>query len=146
MDIVRLRVLTLKSKVFFLNKNTEKTVGEIIKDDSYKIIKAYYMNHKISFNEEVLNILKEKYPLFYKIEKPGIDKCWNKKIFTAPNWEEKDYEELKKIIISKKINKQKIDDELMSIYNFKKYNHQKTKDNMNLSVSKKDLMGKNHGR
>ena len=145
MDIVKLRTLTKKSKVFFIHENTEKTVGDFLEKDHFKILKAYYTLEKISFTDEVLDILKSIYLNFYKIEKPGKDLNFKKHIFTNIDYTSKTYKELLAMIRALRINNKFVPDVLITAFGIAKKEREKTKDNMDLNVSKLSLQGKNQG-
>jgi UDP-glucose 6-dehydrogenase len=110
-------------------------------------LKAYYTLEKISFTDDVLDILKSIYFNFYKIQKPiGKDLNFSKNIFTNIDYTGKTYKELLAIIRALRINNKLVPDALITAFNIAKKEREKwTKDNMNLNVSKLSLQGKNQG-
>jgi hypothetical protein len=144
MDITRLRTLTLKSKAFFYS-DPNWTIEKLINDKSYIVLKTYYEQEKISFNQEVLDILKEKYGNFIEIDKPSKLKGWHDVIFQN-NYHEMTYDRLKKICIYQKLKYGQVKKELWLITKQKKGKMIDTEVKASLKISKKDLQAKNHGR
>jgi len=143
--MILLRKLTLKSIASFYYDQKEMTVEMLIKDKPYEVLKAYYNLEKITFNEDVLNILKQSFISFYEITKPGIDKDYKSKIFGQQNYDTKSYEDLK--LISRRIlfKGGMISNSLKNALKQKKLANQLTEDNINVLQSKSLLMSKNHG-
>jgi len=73
-DRVALRKLTLKSKWDFSPKHQGISIQDVLDFNPKSVLWAYLNLEKISFTDEVLDILKQKYPTLELIEKPGIDK------------------------------------------------------------------------
>lgn len=145
MDITRLRTLTLKSKAFFYyDKNW--TIEKLISDKSFLVMKAYYEQEKISFNQEVIDILKEKYPNFFEIEKPSKLMDWYDKVMNVQSYEEMPYEKLSRIHKSNMIKKGVSSPRLLNELRKKKAEKIRKEAESRLVISKKDLQGKNHGR
>jgi len=147
MDITRLRTLTLKSNAFFYS-DPKWTIEKLINDKPSYVIKAYYEQEKISFNQEVLDILKAKYPEFIEIEKPSKLMSWKSIIYSKinNNYAELSYQELKKIIVWHKIRKIPVNNLLIQVWANKKQEHMRKNDNINLVINKKSLQEKNHGK
>jgi hypothetical protein len=144
MDITRLRTLTLKSKAFFYH-DPNWTVDKLINDKSYLVLKAYYEQEKISFSQEVLDILKNKFPNFIEIDKPSKLKGWNDVVFKN-NYHEMTYDRLRKICIYQKLKYGHVNKELWLITKQKKGKMLDVEVKSKLRISKKDLQGKNQGR
>jgi hypothetical protein len=145
MDITRLRTLTLKSKAFFYyDKNW--TIEKLISDKSFLVMKAYYEQEKISFNQEVLDILKDKYPNFFEIEKPSKLMDWYDKVMNVQSYEEMPYEKLSRIHKANMIKKGVSSPRLLNELRKKKAEKIRKEAESRLVISKKDLQGKNHGR
>ena len=144
MDITRLRTLTLKSKAFFYS-DPNWSVEKLINDKSFFVLKTYYEQEKISFNQEVLDILKEKYNNFIEIDKPSKLKGWQDIIFQN-NYHEMTYDRLRKICIYQKLKYGQVNKELWLITRQKKGKMLDTEVKSRLKISKMDLQGKNHGR
>lgn len=144
MDITRLRTLTLKSKAFFYS-DPNWTVEKLIKEKSYVVMKAYYEQEKLSFNQEVLDILKEKYPRFIEIDKPSRLVGWNNIVFVE-TYENMPYDKLVKIHRYKMAKYGKSSHILINEMRRKKSDDNRKKFVSKLEISKRDLQGKNHGR
>ncbi len=144
MDITRLRTLTLKSKAFFYF-DPNWTIEKLINDKSFIVLKTYYEQEKISFNQEVLDILKDKFPNFIEIDKPSKLKGWHDIIFQN-NYHEMTYDRLRKICIYQKLKYGQVNKELWLITKQKKAKMFDTELKSRLRISKVDLQGKNHGR
>jgi hypothetical protein len=144
MDITRLRTLTLKSKAFFYF-DPNWTIEKLINDKSFIVLKTYYEQEKISFNQEVLDILKDKFPNFIEIDKPSKLKGWHDIIFQN-NYHEMTYDRLRKICIYQKLKYGQVNKELWLITKQKKAKMFDTELKSRLRISKIDLQGKNHGR
>ena len=144
MDITRLRTLTLKSKAFFYF-DPNWTIEKLINDKSFIVLKTYYEQEKISFNQEVLDILKGKFPNFIEIEKPSRLNEWNDVIFKN-NFEDFTYEKLLKIHSYIRIRDGKANLFILNILKKKKSKIVRTKAHTKMTISKIDLQGKNHGR
>tara|TARA_R110000868_G_scaffold408650_1_gene692111 strand:- start:832 stop:1266 length:435 start_codon:yes stop_codon:yes gene_type:complete len=144
MDIVNLRTLTLKSKAFFYS-DPNWTIEKLINDKSFVVLKTYYEQEKISFNQEVLDILKSKYSNFIEIDKPSKIKGWHDIIFKN-NYHEMTYDRLKKICIYQKLKYGQVNKEIWLIMKKKKSEMINSESKSRLQISKKDLQGKNHGK
>lgn len=144
MDIVRLRILTLKSKAFFYS-DPNWTMDKLINDKSFIVLKTYYEQEKISFNQEVIDILKEKYENFIEIDKPSKLKGWQSIIFQN-NYHEMTYDRLRKICIYQKLKYGKVNKELWLITKQKRAKMLDSEVKSRLRISDRDLQGKNHGR
>ena len=144
MDITRLRTLTLKSKAFFYF-DPNWTIEKLINDKSFIVLKTYYEQEKISFNQEVLDILKGKFPNFIEIDKPSKLKGWHDIIFQN-NYHEMTYDRLRKICIYQKLKYGQVNKELWLITKQKKAKMFDAELKSRLKISKMDLQGKNHGR
>lgn len=144
MDITRLRTLTLKSKAFFYY-DPNWTIEKLITDKSGTILKAYYEQEKISFNQEVLDILKSKYPHFIEIEKPSKLIGWRDIIFKN-SYDNMPYDKLLSIHRYQMMKYGRVDNNLRYIMKKKKVDKARVEMKSKLNISKKDLQGKNHGR
>lgn len=144
MDITRLRTLTLKSKAFFYF-DPNWTIEKLISDKPFIILKTYYEQEKISFNQEVLDILKGKFQNFIEIDKPSKLERWQDVIFQN-NYHEMTYERLRKICIYHRLKYGRVNKEIWILMKNKKNKMIETEIKSRLVVSKKDLQGKNHGR
>jgi hypothetical protein len=144
MDITRLRTLTLNSKAFFY-ADPNWTIEKLINDKPFMVLKAYYEREKISFNQEVLDILKEKFPKFIEIDKPSKLKGWNDIIFEG-NYHEMTYDRLRKMCIYQKLKHGKVNRELWLITKQKKAKMLDAEVKASLNISSKQLQAKNHGR
>ncbi len=105
---VALRKLSFKSKWDFSSKHQGLTIEDVLKFYPKSIYWAYTHLERISFVDEILDILDEKYPTFRRINKPGIDKEQFNEL-EALNvrvnfWEKYSLEELEKIKTAKNIN------------------------------------------
>jgi hypothetical protein len=148
MEITRLRVLTLKSKAFFFKASPEWTIETLWNEKPVKILDAYYNQEKISFNDEIINLIKEKFDRFFEIEKPGkIDFDFRDVIFgdKESDWALKKTDELLKLIAWYRIKKIPCPKKLLGAYQMSKNKSKTKKDNLNISISKKSLQSKNHG-
>jgi hypothetical protein len=145
MDITRLRILTLKSKAFFYyDKNW--TVEKLISDKSFLVMKAYYEQEKISFNQEVLDILKEKYPRFFEIEKPSKLMDWYSKVMNVEAYENMTHERLLRIHNASMAKKGVSNPRLRNELKKKKAEKIRKEIETRLVISKRDLQAKNHGK
>lgn len=144
MDIVKLRTLTLKSKAFFYS-DPNWTIEKLINDKPYKVIKTYYEQEKISFNQEVLDILKEKFPNFIEIEKPSKLSGWNEIVFQN-NFENFTYARLLKLHRYLRAKKGVSNNFILKILKKKKSELIRTEAHARMTISNKELQGKNHGR
>ena len=147
MDITRLRILTLKSKAFFYS-DPNWTIEKLINDKPFMVLRTYYEQEKISFNQEVLEILQDKYPNFIEIDKPSKFPYWKDILFgdIKNKYNEMSYQEILKLIKWYKTKKIPLNKSLQDALSNTKQKHKREVDNINLIVSKKDLQGKNHGR
>ena len=144
MDIVKLRILTLKSKAFFY-ADPNWSVEKLINDKSFIVLKTYYEQEKISFNQEVLDILKSKFSNFIEIDKPSKLKGWHDIIFEN-NYHKMTYDRLRKICIYQKLKYGQVNKELWLITKQKKSRMLDAEVKSRMLISKKDLQGKNHGK
>jgi ssDNA-binding Zn-finger/Zn-ribbon topoisomerase 1 len=145
-----LRKLTLKSKWDFSPKHQGILIQDVLNFNPKSVLWAYLNLEKISFNDEVLSILKGIYPSLELIEKPGIDKEQFAIIDDESNpWAKYTYPELKKIVAAKKINKENISKGLLSTMDRKKRFYKKEKHDADLLStnvdSKEKMQGANHG-
>jgi hypothetical protein len=116
-DKITLRKLTLKSKMDGINNNYQGwTIEQMFKYKPYDLLKTYYYFEKITFTDDVINLLKEKFDKFIEIEKPGYDKYIYDNVLTN----EKTYQELKKLITYLRIIKKEIPTWLIELYYIKK--------------------------
>lgn len=147
MDITRLRICTWKSIADFYQK-CNWTVAKLYEDRPSELLKAYYGLEKISFNEDVLIVLKERFPNFFEIEKPGKLKEWRSIVFEdySKSWTEKTRPELLKTMRWYGIRNIPIPDGLNRAYIAAKSVEMPDKDRKDLNLSKKELMARNHGR
>jgi len=147
MEITRLRICTFKSKADFYYQSAW-TVRKLFDDKPNAILKAYYGLEKISFSQDVIDEIKLKYHRFFEIDKPGkFDGDWKEIIFNNfyPDWGQKSYQELLTSMRYYSINKKKIPEELMTCFLYAKSQVERSKDNENITISKKSLQGKNQG-
>lgn len=145
MDITRLRILTLKSKAFFYY-DPNWTIEKLMAEKPYLIIKAYYEQEKISFNQEVLDLIRAKYPRFFEIEKPSKFMEWYNKVMNVEAYEDMPYERLLRIhrasMAKKGVSHPRLRNELKK----KKSEKIRKEAETRLQISKRDLQAKNHGR
>jgi hypothetical protein len=150
-DRVALRKLTLKSKWDFSPKHQGISIQDVLDFNPKSVLWAYLNLEKISFTDEVLDILKQKYPTLELIEKPGIDKDQFEIIDDQSNpWARYTYPELKKMVAAKKINKEFIPKGLLGTMDRKKKIYQKDKHDADYGGtnidSKQKMQAVNHGR
>lgn len=152
MDITKLRTCTLKSKADFYY-GVDWTVEKLLIDRPAQILKAYYELEKISFNAEIIEKLKEKFPHFIEIDKPGILKNWNKIVFKKDGEEQTenqlldlDESDLLKKIRGFRASGKKVPLDLLNAYAKVKALKATYIDNSEQSISKQRLQAKNHGR
>lgn len=152
MEITRLRTCTLKSRADFFY-NSEWTVEKLWNERPMALLEAYYTREKISFNRELLDMMKEMFPSFIEIEKPGKLLNWRELVIIKLNgeqpkniWIDMTYEELLKKMRGFSLNGKKPPIELINCFNIAKSQRQRILDNSNLTISKKELQAKNHGR
>lgn len=147
MDITRLRTCTLKSRADFYY-DSSWSVGKLLNEKPYMVLKTYYESEKISFSKEVTDKLKEIFPTFFEIEKPGVLKKWEDILFVSRgnNWANKTYSELLRIVRGYKMNGKELPKELVRCFNVAKGKEARIMDNSGLEISKRLLQAKNHGR
>ena len=136
--MVHLRTLTEKSSLEGIHYSNQ-TVGFLLEKKPYDLIKVYYTYEKINFNQDVIEKLKEKFPLFIQIQKPGTLKDFRDYIFHT-NLDNYSYEQLKKILIAKKMNNQKIDDTFLILYDKRKKEHIISKNDKNEGIYTKSSL------
>jgi hypothetical protein len=106
---ISLRKLTLKSKWDFTPKHQGWTIEEVLKHNPKSLFWAYTHLEKISFVDEILDILDEKFPNFHRIQKPGIDHDQYNDYQTKANpYADKTPDELLTIIRAKKLSGQMV--------------------------------------
>ena len=152
MEITRLRTCTLKSRADFYY-NTEWTVEKLWNEKPMVLLQTYFESEKITFNIEILDRIKERFPHFIEIEKPGKLLNWKELVIRKENgdivknnWGDMSYEELLKKIRGFQLNGKEPPKELVNCFNIAKGQRQRIIDNSNLSISKRELQAKNHGR
>lgn len=149
-DNVKLRKLTFRSKWDFSPKHQGWSIEDVMKFNPKSLLWAYLNLEKISFVDEVLDVLQEKYPTLKRIEKPGVDKGQFDSVADYKNpWLKFTYNELKKIVAAKKINGEFIPKPLLNQLQKKKIEFQKEKHDANFDFTNVDskiaLQRKNHG-
>lgn len=145
MDITRLRTLTLKSKAFFYY-DPNWTIEKLMEDKPYLVMKAYYEREKISFNQEVLDLIKAKYPRFFEIDKPSKLIDWYSKVMNVEAYENMTHERLLRIHNASMAKKGTSNPRLRNELKKKKAEKIRKEVESRLVISKRDLQGKNHGR
>ena len=148
MDITRLRTCTFKSKADFYYQS-EWTVGKLWQDKPLTLLKIYYQQEKISFSEEVLQAIEEKFPNFFRIEKPGkYEGNWKEVVLESSKkeWTGKTHKELLNAMRGYVMNNKKVPKDLYNCFIAAKAEKTHKKDNMNLQISKKELQAINHGK
>lgn len=149
-NVVALRKLTLKSKINF-GKYAEHTVGSLIEANPYYLVWLYYNADRISFVDEVMDMLIARFPKFVWISKPGkepelVDPVC--KPILKPRritFSNMSYIELKNIITALKMNNKEIPIPLLEYFRARRserYNASKVK----RVYCKRSLQAKNHGR
>jgi hypothetical protein len=143
---VALRKLSFKSKWDFTPKHLGYTIDDVLKHYPASVYWAYTNLEKISFVDDILTILSEKFPTFRRIDKPGVDVAqYDEYKGTKVNpWEKYTYEELKGILVAKKKNKQFIGDDFYSVYRRKRYETFRAHSGKN-ELDRKKMMSVNHG-
>lgn len=141
---VSLRKLTWKSKWDFTEKYQGLTMEEVFKMKPSSLWWLYCKYEKISFMDEILEKLEEKFPL-KRIQKPGIDPT-QMEYFDNLSFETKSYEELKKMISAKRLNGQSVPLRLVEIFRQKKSERIVTDIKSSMSISKRSLQSINHGK
>lgn len=105
---VALRKLSFKSKWDFSTKHQGLTIEDVLKFYPKSVYWAYTHLEKISFVDEILDILEEKFSTFRRIDKPGIDKEQYDELDSlnvkVNFWEKYSLDELLKIKKAKNIN------------------------------------------
>lgn len=105
---VALRKLALRSKWDFSAKHQGLTIEDVLKFYPKSVYWAYTHLEKISFVDEILDMLAQKFPSFRRIDKPGIDKAQYDEMelsnVRVNFWEKYSLEELLKIKKAKNIN------------------------------------------
>ena len=116
---ISLRKLTLKSKWDFTPKHQGWTIEEVLKHNPKSLFWAYTHLEKISFVDEILDILDEKFPNFHRIPKPGIDhdQYNNYTSSRVSPYADKTPDELLTIIRAKKLSGNLVPKELYREYN-----------------------------
>lgn len=144
MDITRLRILTLKSKAFFYS-DPNWTIEKLINDKSFVVLKTYYEQEKISFSQEVLNILKDKYSSFIEIEKPSKLMEWQDVIFKN-RYDDMTYNTLFKMNKYQRARYGESNSNLLFMLKKKKREMIQAEMASRKVASKKELQAVNHGR
>lgn len=104
-DGISLRKLTFKSKWDFNPKHQGIGILDVFNEQPSSILWAYLNLEKISFVDEVLDKLQERYPTLKRIQKPGVDKEQYGEIMNQKNpFKDKTYQELKKIMMAKRLS------------------------------------------
>lgn len=117
---IALRKLTLKSKMDGINDIYKGwTIEQMVKFKPHVLLKTYYYYEKITFTEEVINLLKGRFKEFIEIPKPSF----NKDMYEQVSGAEKSLEDVRKTIAYMKINKRKIPNWLIQLYYCKKNEH-----------------------
>ena len=124
---VALRKLSYKSKWDFNSKHQGLTIEEVMKFFPKSLYWAYTHLEKISFVDDVLFELANKFPkTFRRIDKPGIDKEQYEEYTQGQNpYAKFSYPELSDMLKAKVLNNEKIDGFFYREYKKKKYEFQK---------------------
>lgn len=145
-DTVKLRKLTGKSKWEFSSKYSGWDIQKVLDNDIDAVYWVYTHFEKISFVDDILDVLEREIPTFKRIEKPGVDKEQYEAYKNKKNpWMKYTYKELKNIIKAKKINKEKISPGLLYVYKMKKEKAEAEIDPDKL-LTKGKLQAFNHGK
>jgi len=106
--MIHLRTLTEKSNIDF-HWTGGILVGTLLEKKPLDLIKIYYTYEKINFMPSVLDKLRESFPNFYEIKKPGIDPNWRIILFSKyGDVENMTDEKIKNIFLHYKINKKPV--------------------------------------
>jgi len=116
---ISLRKLTLKSKWDFTPKHQGWTIEEVLKHNPKSLFWAYTHLEKISFVDEILDFLEQKFPNFHRIPKPGIDhdQYNNYTSSKVSPYADKTPDELLTIIRAKKLSGNMVPKDLYREYN-----------------------------
>lgn len=143
---ISLRKLTLRSKWDFTPKHQGWTIEEVLKHNPKSLFWAYTHLEKISFTDDILDILAEKFPSFHRIPKPGIDhEQYNNQQTKDNPWKDKTPDELLTIIRAKKLSGNPIPPSLRSAYNIARSKKIGALSDRNVA-SKSELQRTNHGK
>jgi len=150
-DNLKLRKLTMKSIWDFSGKHQGWTIQKVMEYAPKSLLWAYLCLEKISFVDDVLNMLKEKYKDLEFIEKPGIDKEQYEDLDNQSNpWSKYSYPELKNINAGMRANGKRVPRSLLATMDRKKSFYLKDKHDADFKYTNVDtkarMQAKNHGK
>jgi hypothetical protein len=140
---VSLRKLTWKSVWDFTPKYMGMTIERVFEIKPSSVWWLYCRYEKISFVDEVLEVLESKFPL-ERIQKPGIDPTQIDNYFNGNTYKEKSLFEIEKMIQAKRINGQVVPKSLIEELNQKRVDRKRT--DFDVVISKRSLQSVNHGK
>jgi hypothetical protein len=139
----------MKSKADFYYKSNW-TVEGLYKEKPAQLLKAYYTLEKISFNEEVLEILKSRFPNFIEIQKPGkLEGDWKVLIFGEDKFTfftNKTEKDLLNLLTFYRMNNRAVPEGIHNAYIKAKAINQSTSDNIGIGMSKRSLQAMNQSK
>ena len=150
-DNVKLRKLTMRSTWDFNPKHQGWTIDKVMEYAPKSLLWAYLCMEKITFVDEILEMLKEKYDGLELIEKPGVDKEQYNELDNQSNpWSKFTYPELKQINAAKRANGQRVPRSLLATMDRKKSFYLKDKHDADFEYtnvdSKATMQAKNQGK
>ena len=141
MDTITLRRLAPKS-IWDYGKYKGFTVKDIMISEPKYLLWAYYSLERISFIDEILDELANKYKKFKRIDKPGVDPDY----FTdnlSFEYKKMSKKELFNLIAANRMNGRKSSKALLAAYRIAK--SRVVHANRNERISKSSLQAINHG-
>lgn len=140
---VSLRKLTWKSVWDFTPKYMGMTIERVFEIKPSSVWWLYCKYEKISFVDEVLEVLENKFPL-ERIQKPGIDPTQIDNHFGGNTYKDKSLVEIEKMVQAKRINGQVVPKRLIEELNQKTVDRKRT--DLDVIISKRSLQSVNHGK